>query len=443
MTDLSFFQMSCYGSLLILAIIGVRAVFGRRIHKQICLLLWCVAVLRLLIPFSVPSVTSIYSLLSFGINKFQSSLRSEELEWAMEGPGEGELHLIISVPEALHNQPFDKVTDSEGSLIFSLIWSIGVLLCAIVLCLAYFNCLREFQMTLPVSEGFAADWIKQNQLRRKITVRQSDKIQTPLTYGILRPVILLPKGLFAEDIRKQEYVLLHEFEHICQFDNVWKFVQVVTVCFHWFNPLVWVMYLLFCRDIEMACDERVLQRIGEQTKSDYAFTLIELEACKSGLTAADAPLYNGFGKTAIECRIKSIMKYRKRTWKAMVAGVCMIVVIAAVFATSAVKINGESVSEMNLSILGSANPPAGLWARNYCGMNLDQTTQMFQDAGYFYNEYSRVLWIKQGNQIKEIKLVAKDTDSWAVCQFYPVEAAEGSNEMLQLMLKNYSSRYTW
>ena len=109
---------------------------------------------------------------------------------------------------------------------------------------------------------------------RAIRIRRSDRISAPLTYGILKPVILMPKETDWKNRQQLQYVFLHEYMHICRLDIVWKLIAALALCIHWFNPLVWIMYILFNRDIELSCDESVVRRFGETYKSAYARALV-------------------------------------------------------------------------------------------------------------------------------------------------------------------------
>ena len=150
--------------------------------------------------------------------------------------------------------------------VWSIVWAVGLILCAAVFAVAYWKCYREFQMSLPVENDMCRQWQQTHRLHRTISIRQSDRISSPLTFGILQPVILMPK---KTDWKKEEdlrYVLEHEFVHIQRFDTVYKLLLIVAVCVHWFNPLVWGMYVLANRDIELSCDETVVHRFGSSAR---------------------------------------------------------------------------------------------------------------------------------------------------------------------------------
>ena len=206
-----------------------------------------------------------------------------------------------------------------------------MVLCVCFFVITYLRCRAEFQTALPVENTDITQCLQKQPLKRKLSIRQSDRISTPLTYGILRPVILLPKNTDWENVHELRYILSHECVHIKRFDAITKLIATSALCIHWFNPFVWAMYLFFNRDIELSCDERVIRLFGEKSKSTYSHMLIRMEAKKSGLL----PLISTFCKNASEERITAIMTTR-RTSPVMVAASCLIVfATASLFATSA------------------------------------------------------------------------------------------------------------
>jgi len=195
--------------------------------------------------------------------------------------------------------------------------------------LLYRKSRAKFDTSLPVSSEFLTNWLEKHKLKRRISIRVSDQIAAPLTYGIWRPVILLPKGTDWNNERELNYVLAHEFIHIKRFDTLTKLVMTAALCIHWFNPIAWGMYFLLNRDMEISCDEAVIHTLGETSKQDYARTLISMMERKSHLPA----LYNNFSKYAIEERITAIMKMKKRTIIGTIMALLMVATTATVFAT--------------------------------------------------------------------------------------------------------------
>lgn len=176
-------------------------------------------------------------------------------------------------------------------------------------------------------------WLEDHKLIRSVSIRQSDRISAPLTYGIVKPIILVPQTTDWKDTTQLQYIFLHEYVHICRFDTVTKLISTFALCVHWFNPLVWIMYILYNRDMELACDESVVRLSGETSKKDYSLMLISMEAKKSGLL----PFCNNFSKNAVEERITAIMKIKKTTNGLIIGSLALILMIIMLFVTSAQK----------------------------------------------------------------------------------------------------------
>jgi hypothetical protein len=215
---------------------------------------------------------------------------------------------------------------------FVFVWLGGMCAFALFFITAYIKCRREFLTSLPVENDFIDSWLREHPMLRTVQIRQSDRIKAPLTYGVFRPVILLPKKTGWTDETRLGYILTHEFVHIRRFDSLSKLLFAAAVCVHWFNPFVWVMHILANRDIELSCDETVVQTFGETMKSDYALTLIAMEEKKKGFK----PLCNNFSKNAIEERIISIMKMKKISLAGIMLAMALVVGTTTIFATNAV-----------------------------------------------------------------------------------------------------------
>ncbi len=320
---MSLLERSLCGAVMILVIVALRAVFIHRLPKKTFLALWGVALARLLVPYSVPSALSVYSLL----DKLASPAKVAPLSAGV--PAVQPAHLLAPGAGIAPSTPAASVA-SRAVPLYMGVWMAGALVCAAFFAITYLKCRREFREALPVDCDFARDWLKEHRLCRSIRLRQSDRISAPLTYGVLRPVILLPKRIDWDDETALAYVLAHEYVHIRRFDAVTKMALTAALCVHWFNPAVWAMVVLANRDLELSCDEAVIRSFGERAKSAYAMTLIRMEESRSGVM----PLYNHFSRHAIEERMIAIMKTKKTSWAAAMAAVALVAGVAAAFATS-------------------------------------------------------------------------------------------------------------
>ena len=320
---MSMLQMSFTGGILILAVIVIRALAINMLPKKAFNALWWISVVRLMIPFSIPSAFSVYSLMG------------------SHAPGNGSQAIRV-LPIGASGQAAsmpDSITNAVST--WTVVWAAGVLVCAVFFSLAYWKCRKEFQTSIPVGNDFTENWLSVHQQGRRISIRQSGRFSAPLTYGVLHPVILMPTSTKWENTDSLAYVLAHEYVHIRRFDSIRKLVLIVVLCVHWFNPLVWVMYILANRDIELSCDEAVVRFFGENTKAAYARALISMEETRSGLT----PLCSSFSKNAIEERITAIMKIKKTTVFSLVLAGFIVVGTATAFATSANAQQAESVGQ--------------------------------------------------------------------------------------------------
>ena len=351
---MSLLQMSCAGAVVILAAIVIRALTINLLPKKTFLVLWGIAIMRLLLPFSIPSAFSVYSLMgSYAPAAAPTKgpqivgMPTVELEGAMPG-----------------NSP-----DPAGSIpMWAGVWAAGMLACALVFAIAYWKCWQEFRMSLPADNAFTQNWLSAHRLKRPISIRQSSRFSAPLAYGVFRPVILMPTSTEWGQTEVLQYIFAHEYVHIRRFDSVTKLVLITVLCVHWFNPLVWAMYILANRDIELSCDEAVVRLLRKNTRAAYARSLISMEEARSGLT----PLCNSFSKNAVEERITAIMKYRKTSIMSLVLALVLIFGVTAVFATSA-SVNGNAEISTSTSM--------GLGAADHNGNIISQIEYPINDNG--------------------------------------------------------------
>ena len=293
---MSLAQISQAGSLLILFILVLRALAMHRLPKITFLALWEVVALRLLLPFSIPS--------PLNIPMFFDQLI---------GPVQQE---VTDLTVSRRGQPaFSVLPDASGACgadhpsILTMIWLAGVIFMAAYFLVTYFKSIFKFRLSIPSEMESVKHWLEQHRTIRLLQVRVSDRIHSPMTYGIFHPVILLPKKMNYQNSDLLTYTLTHEYVHVQRLDVATKLIFAAALCIHWFNPFVWVMFVLANRDMELACDERVIQILGEQKKAAYALALIDMEEAKR----ISLSLCSHFSKYAIEERTLSILRYKKQS----------------------------------------------------------------------------------------------------------------------------------
>ena len=358
---MSLLQMSLTGSVIILVIVGLRVLLLNKLPKKMFLVLWWIALLRLLLPVLLPSSFSIYSLfpqLAVSVEeignqqqvlsadfdrqgKLSTSESAQDETVLLEGAGgmnqweDTSMQTIIR-QDVESARTAGAVTGGSKEIgvrfsLWQILWMAGLLFAAMFFLTAYVRSYKEFRISFPIEDERVRNWQQVHRIRRRVSIRRSECVSTPLTYGMIRPVILLPKNVEWDNDGQLFYVLEHEFVHIRRFDMATKLILTAVLCIHWFNPLVWIMYSLFNRDLEISCDEEVIRHFGEDVKSGYARTLISMEEQKAGLI----PLYNGFSKNATEERIRAVMKIRKTSAIALMAAVVLVCAVFFGFATTA------------------------------------------------------------------------------------------------------------
>ena len=303
---MSLLQMSFSGSLLILCITVIRLLAQHPLPKTTFLLLWEIAALRLLLPISLP-VPHLFPAWTVG----------EEGQKLLLSAGGVSDETILTTAAAESGLPF-----------LSVLWLLGGVALGLWFLHSYRKGLCVFRMSLPTEEDLVQGWMEEHSLRRPLSVRVSDQIASPLTYGILRPVILLPKATLREPEDVLRCVLTHEFVHVCRFDACTKLLFAAALCVHWWNPLVWLLFVFGNRDIELSCDTAVVHRLGMEHRSEYALVLLRLEEARG----REIPLCTYFNQNAMEERIKAIMKWKKASWAAVTAAAVLAVGAVTVFA---------------------------------------------------------------------------------------------------------------
>ena len=252
--------------------IEILRVLTMRQPKNLFRIFWAAAAVRLIVPFSFPfrfsAGTGFLYLVSClagtgSVLPFQGA--AAEAFGGSAGKGGGTA-AFFDIGDSGITGMFSsaRFSDLPGGKIFLCIYLIGAAAAALWFSVNYVRSIRLFRESLPVSSICARRLAEKMKIRRGIDVRESEFIRSPLTYGIMHPVILLPKGI--SDIAEKdqmEYIFTHELVHVRRFDAVLKLILTAALCLHWFNPFVWIMYFLAARDIELACDESVIRILGK------------------------------------------------------------------------------------------------------------------------------------------------------------------------------------
>ena len=308
MTDifLGFLNRSLAAGILILAVVLVRLVFKKAPRWLLCAL-WALAAVRLVCPVSIESVLSLIP--------SAEPVQPEIIVSAQPAITSGipAVDAIVNPPLAAAFTPSPAQSANPlqiWTFLAACVWLAGI---AALLLYAAVSALR---LRLRVRTA----------VRLEGKVYQSEFVSSPFILGVIRPRIYLPFGLEAG---AQAMVLAHERAHLRRGDQLWKPLGYLILAAYWFNPLCWLAYILFCRDIEAACDEKVVRELGEGCKAAYSRALLACSVPRKLITAC--PL--AFGETGVKYRIKSVLNYKKPAFWLVLAAVLASVAVAVCFLT--------------------------------------------------------------------------------------------------------------
>lgn len=317
-------QRSVQGGLLILVILLVRAPALRRLPKWSLTALWDLALLRLLMPVELPFRWSVYTLLQ------RAMLSAAPLPDAAPSP----------VPrEPTEPLAGGTVAAAAGGVpIWAVLWLAGATVAALYFVIAYRLHRRAFRSAVLVENDFTRAWLARHKLRRAVTILQSERVFTPLTYGVLRPVLVLPAGLDWTDTAALTCAFTHEWTHIRRFDALRRFLLVAALCLHWFNPLVWVLYRQARRDMELVCDEAAVRRLGVDNRRAYALALLAMEERRLRVQTFSS----AFGENIAEERLRAVMRVRKPSLRRGAAALALLLCVFALFGTGAAALPADT-----------------------------------------------------------------------------------------------------
>ena len=309
---LKIINMSISASGLVLVVLILRFVL-KKAPKWVNILLWGIVAIRLICPFSFESALSL--------------IPSAETfpEKVISGPSfdvqTGITPVDNRINDYLGDRYFEGVTVPANNgnnimTILTIVWTIGILLLVAYTVISYWRLRRKVDTAV----------------RYKDNIFQSENVKSPFVLGIIKPRIYLPFNMNGQDL---EHVVAHEQAHIHRKDHWWKPFGFLLLTIHWFNPLVWLAYVLLCRDIELACDERVIKELGNEQRADYTQALVACSVNRRMIAAC--PL--AFGEVGVKDRVKSVMNYKKPAFWGVVLAVIVCVFVAVCFLTNPVTKN--------------------------------------------------------------------------------------------------------
>ena len=308
---LSILNMSVTASYVIVIVMLIRLLL-KKAPKYISYALWAVVGFRLVLPFSFESV---FSLLPFRENPIPQTLALGEevpftsaLDAALNAAGDaangGIGTVTVHLGRTSDGYPVTtKAYNSQVWLVFgSYLWLIGIA------ALLFYSILSIVLLKRHLKGAMIY----------KDSIYEACNLKTPFVLGFFRPKIYIPSGLTPEE---KSYVILHEQTHITRMDHMVKLLAFLILCIHWFNPLVWIAFMMMTSDMEMSCDEKVLQKMGSNVKKAYSNSLLSL--------AMDKRIFNGsplaFGEGNVKRRIKNVLNYRRPSLWVTVSAVIVLI----------------------------------------------------------------------------------------------------------------------
>lgn len=345
-------NLSISASWLILAVLVLRVVL-KKAPKWVMPLLWGVVALRLVCLFSIESALSLIP----SAETIPSEIVTETREPVLYEQATLDIVTNPTLPSAAEVPVGVSRQQAQVDFnIYSVLWLAGI---------------AALLVHALVSAG---------KLKRKLAtaillrdnIYESEFVDSPFVFGVVKPNIYLPMHM---DEGTAAYVIAHEHAHLARRDHWWKVLGYLVLALHWFNPLVWVAYILFCRDIELACDEKVVRGLDGAARADYSQALLSCAAPKRAVAAC--PL--AFGEGNIKTRVKSALHYKKPAFWVAAAAVLAVVIVAVCFLTNprsergslvwAQKLNAADVASIELYV------PAEGEARQYKKLDTEEMAQ--------------------------------------------------------------------
>lgn len=321
---LSLLNTSVSASWLILAVIILRQLL-QKTPKWIICLLWAVVAFRLLCPISIESPIAVIP---------ESNITQELVDANIPGIAIPQFDAapVAQNMDLIHVQiPTREVSSTE---IATVVWIVGVFCMMIYLLISY---LRLHYQVREAAILFGNIWL-------------CDAVRSPFILGIIKPKIYLPSSISEKDV---VHVVAHESAHLKRKDHWWKPLGYILLAVFWFNPLMWVAYILMCRDIEIACDEKVIRNFGLPEKKAYSEALMECSNLRKLVIACPV----AFGETAVLQRIRNVLNYKKPHFWIVLISIIVLVLIAVVSLTVPEKASPqEAMLPTNEEIIISTMP---------------------------------------------------------------------------------------
>ena len=304
---LKIINMSISASYIVLAVLLLRLLL-KKAPKWITVVLWGIVAVRLVCPFSIESVLSLIP----SAETVSPDIMMDRTPEINTG-----IPIINQVINPVISGSFTPDPGTSANPLqlwiptFAVIWIVGMIALLIYTVISYAKVKRKIGTAVLYKDN----------------IYQSENVVSPFVLGIIKPNIYLPFKMNEKDM---EHVVAHEMAHIRRKDHLWKPLGFILLTLHWFNPLMWLGYVLLCRDIELACDEKVIKELDHDARADYSQALLTCSVNRRMIAAC--PL--AFGEVGVKDRVKSVLNYKKPAFWIIIAAVVACVVVAVCFLTN-------------------------------------------------------------------------------------------------------------
>lgn len=315
---------SIAASWIVIAVLILRFCL-KKAPKWVNVLLWGIVAVRLIFPFSIESALSLIP----SAETVSPSIMMETAPSVQTGVPALDQVINPVIDHSLAPAPGASANPLQIWIpVLTVIWLLGVAALFLYSAVSYRRLRRRVCEAVILRDN----------------IYQSENVCSPFVLGIIRPKIYLP---YHMDKREMDHVIAHEQAHIRRGDHWWKPLGFLLLTVHWFNPLLWLSYILLCRDIELACDERVIREMGNEQRADYTHALVSCSVSRRSIAAC--PL--AFGEVGVKTRVKSVMNYKKPAFWIILASALICAAAAVCFLTNpkteqSLPSGGDNVSDM-------------------------------------------------------------------------------------------------
>ncbi len=339
---MNFIDMNISAGLVILMIIVIRKIFITKVNHKVIMIMWLIALFRLILPFSNTFEYSIFNL----VRQTKNFVENPDI---ISFTGNTDMPVFAEQQINSMNSVNDIGTSSSTSYNYiTIVWLIGITIFSLYFLIQLFYTIKIIKSSrhidlLNISK--LNNSISKINLKRKVIIKISNTIKSPASLGIFKPVILFPKDFKFDDVELLNHITIHEYMHIKNYHFIIKIISIIFLCVFWFNPAVWLAYLYVDRDIEILCDRQVIKFIGYEEREKYALNLVDMlpEKKEYGLR-----IYNNFIKNSTKERICSVMKIKNITVFSTLSVIVIAVSTSFVFATSSNIYDGNEINKLEI-----------------------------------------------------------------------------------------------